>query len=619
MENIKTFFKKKNIDFFFPVAFILTIVPLIVRMTAVNSEESVLNLFGATAKTDLFSQKKAFFLMIFSIMLISISTIFFKKIFEKKDKVVNLILIASAVFLLFTFLSTIFSSYKQTALWGIYDRAEGLVTITCYVILLIYSIYTFKTTNDYKYIITPILILVIINSFLGLFQYVGQDLIKTNLGTSIIVPSEYQKPNFKLNLLYEAGKIYGTLFHYNYVGSFVAIVLPILFCLTIFEYEDIMYKIFLGIGSLLSIWLLFGSTSRAGIIGILVSTFFGIIIFWKLILNKWRYLLNSFIFIIVISVGVNFAAKGAIFERIPSLASDIFSVFKDTNNFDYRENIPIKSLNHNDKIVQVTLQNDILKISYENNDYVFRNSKDEIIDYIKGDKFYTTTNEAFKNITFKFGKFLPGSTRNDGLLLNIDEKPIFMFNLKKDNSIHLINLNSKQDIDIEFPETFGFKGKEKLGSARGYIWSRSIPLLKDSLILGSGPDTFVFKFPQNDLLGKYYTYETPNIIVDKPHNLYLQVALNNGVIALLAFLSIMIIYIVDSIKLYALKNDYDKSQILGSVTCLGVIGYLFAGIFNDSVVSVAPIFWIILGVGIALNYMNRKELNIKHNKNMQKS
>ena len=31
-------------------------------------------------------------------------------------------------------------------------------------------------------------------------------------------------------------------------------------------------------------------------------------------------------------------------------------------------------------------------------------------------------------------------------------------------------------------------------------------------------------------------------------------------------------------------------------------------IFNDSVISVAPIFWVVLGVGIALNYMNRQKL-----------
>jgi hypothetical protein len=76
-------------------------------------------------------------------------------------------------------------------------------------------------------------------------------------------------------------------------------------------------------------------------------------------------------------------------------------------------------------------------------------------------------------------------------------------------------------------------------------------------------------------------------------------------------MAIMLIYIIDSIKLYALKKQYEMPQMLGATTCLGVVGYLFAGIFNDSVVSVAPVFWIVLGVGVALNFMNRETL---HNK-----
>ena len=611
MENIKTILKKKDINFFFPISFILAIIPLIVRLTILDPDQNTLNIFGVAAKSDLFSQKKALFLMIFSIILVIIAVIFFKKIFEKKDKIVNSILIASGIFLLFTLLSAIFSQYKQVSFWGISDRAEGFITITCYMIIFIYSVYTFKTTMDYKYVITPIFILVGINSFLGLFQYAGQDLIKSSLGNSIVGASE-------LNLLYEKGKLYGTLFHYDYVGSFAAIVLPILFCLTLFEDQDIMHKINLGIASLLSIWLLFGSTSRAGIIGISVATLFGIIIFWKLILEKWKPLLIFFISILVIAVGLNFATKGAIFARIPGLISDSLSIFNDTSNFDYRDYTPIRDVEYTDKIAEVVLQNETLKISYEKNDYVFKNSKDEIINYVKTDaksaKVYTTTNELFKNITFKSGKFNATSTRSDALLLNVDNNPIFMFLLKSDNSIHIINTNSKKDVNIEFPETFGFKGKEKLGSMRAYIWSRSIPMLKDNIILGSGPDTFVFRFPQNDLIGLYYAYGTPNTVVDKPHNLYLNIALSEGVIALLAFLAVMVIYIVDSIKLYALKKYYDKSQRLGAATCLGVIGYLFAGISNDSVISVAPVFWIVLGVGVALNFMNRKELNKKRNK-----
>lgn len=613
MANSRNNSKEKSFNFFFPIAFILSIVPLIVRMTIVKVDENTINIWGTASQQDLFSQKKALFLMIFSIILIVIGIIFCKKIFSKKDKVVNYILIASGVFLLFTLLSAIFSNYKQVSFLGIFDRAEGFITIACYMILFIYSIYTFKTTNNYKYIITPILILVFINAFLGLFQYLGQDLISSPLGKSIVLPSEYAKS--KIDLLNEKGTIYGTFFSYNYMGSFVSIVLPILFCYTIFE-DDVMYKIMSFIGTLLSFGLLFGSSARSGLVGVFGAVILGIIIFWKPLIKRWKGFLIVFGVLLVLLVGVNFATHGSLLNRIPSLATDALSIFKDTSDFDYTEHTPIKDIKYSGSITEVVFPTDTLKINYENGVPVFKNSKDEIVNYALKNKVLVTDSEAFKNITFAFGKLDQKSIIADSLLLNIDDKPTFLFKLNDKKDFHLVDMSTKKYVDLEYPDTFGFKGKEKLGSSRGYIWSRALPLIKNTFILGTGPDTFAFDFPQGDLIGKYYAYDTPNIVVDKAHNLYLQIAVNYGVIALIAFLALMVIYIIDSIKLYAFKEKYDEERtlMLGAITCLGVVGYLFAGMFNDSVVSVAPVFWIVLGVGVALNFMNRDEIRKKQKK-----
>lgn len=613
MDKLRNTSKEKSFNLFFPIAFILSIVPLIVRMADVKVDENTINIWGTANQVDLFSQKKMYFLMFFSVVLIIISIIFFKKIFNKKDKLVNYILIACGIFSFFTLLSSIFSKYRQVSFWGIFDRAEGFITIACYVILFIYSIYTFKTTNNYKYIIIPLLILVFINGFLGIFQYIGQDLIKTSLGTAIVIPSEYQSAGSKMNLLNESGTIYGTFFSYNYMGSFVSIVVPILLCYTIFE-DDVLYKVMSFIGTLVSLWLLFGSSARSGLIGVFGAAIAGVVIFWKLLSNYRKKILIGIIALLVLVVGINFAFKGAILKRIPSLATDALSIFKSTNDFDYTNFTPIKDIKYVDSTTEIVLPNNIdtLKINYENGAPVFKNSKNEIVPYTLNGKVLTTNVEAFKNMTFAFGKLSKNSVIADSLLLNMDNKPTFLFKLNDNKIFHLIDMSTKKYIDLQAPETFGFKGKEKLGSSRGYIWSRTIPLMKNTLILGTGPDTFVFDFPQGDLIGKYYAYDTPNIVVDKPHNLYLQIAINYGGIALLGFLAMVLIYLADSFRLYAFKNDFfERSQMLGAINCLGVIGYLFAGIFNDSVVSVAPVFWIVFGVGVALNFMNRE--NIKKN------
>ena len=610
MENLKKFCKEKSITFFFPIALVLTIVPLIVRMRISEPDEDTLKLYGSSANSDLFTQNKEICLIFLSAIILIIAITCFKKFYEKKDKLINIMIICSLVFLGFTFLSALFSKYKHVAFWGIYDRSEGFITIACYILLFIYSIYTFKKTEEFKFILIPILILVYINGFLGLFQFFGSDLIKTSLGGLIAIPSSYNIDPSKLSLAYESGTIYGTLYHYNYVGSFTSLVLPILFGACVIE-DDIFLKLLSMGGSLVGLWLLFGSTSRAGIIGFGSIIFFACIFFGKLLLKKKKALLITLACLGVFAVGLNFATSGKIFRRIPSLVADGLSLFKDNSDFDYRQHIPVQNIQHIDNNVVLTLPSDTLTISYENNDYVFRNSKNEVIDYksefnskIKAYD-YTTTDANFSNISFRSGK-IKSKTKNDGLMLILNGSNEFMFITRDDNSMHLIDPKTLEEIDLDFPKTIGFNGKEKLASSRGYIWSRSIPLLKDTLILGSGPDTFSFDFPQHDLLGKFYAYGTTNMIISKAHNLFLQIGLNNGVVALIAFVILIMVYIVDSFRLYALKNKYDQKQILGSILALSILGYLFTGIFNDSVICVAPIFWIILGVGAAVNFINKK-------------
>lgn len=610
MENLKKYLKENPIVFFLPISFVLAIVPLIVRAKEVKLDEFSQTIWGVSTQYELFSQNKFILLAIFTVIAIFISIIYFKYIFEKKDKIVHIILLLTIIFLILSLLSSIFSPYKHIAFWGVYNRAEGFITIACYLLLFIYSIYTFKSTDNFRFVVIPILIIVFINAFLGMFQYAGDDLINTELGKLISIPTSIaEKTGGQLSLLYESGKLYGTLFHYNYVGSFVAVLLPILFC-SMFIEDDIIFKIIIGLGFLAALWLLFGSTSRGGLVGVLGSIFIAIIMFGRLIFKNKKQLLIGICSIVVIILGLNFITNGSIFTRVPSLFKDAFSIFSNTSDVNYKDLVPVKDITNENGDVQVVFQNETLNISFEDNKYKFTDSSNNKISISKGDNCYLLDNDKLSTVSFKLFKSSEAADKMDILQLapTGNNKISFLFKVKDDGSIHLVNPSNFEDIDIEFPETFGFAGKEKLGSARGYIWSRSIPLLKDNLILGKGPDTFVLEFPQNDLIGKYYAYDTPNMIVDKPHNLYLQIALNNGLIALIAFLGVMLIYIIDSLKLYALKKEYEISELFGAAISLGVIGYLLAGVFNDSVISVAPIFWILLGVGVAVNYMNRKTL-----------
>jgi len=150
-----------------------------------------------------------------------------------------------------------------------------------------------------------------------------------------------------------------------------------------------------------------------------------------------------------------------------------------------------------------------------------------------------------------------------------------------------------------------FANNPALGTYRGYIWNRSIPLLKSHILVGSGADTFCAVFPQNDIAGRFTNNaHNDGTVIDKPHNVFLGVGINTGCISLLAFLALFAGYLVQALKLLwhrDYKADFIPYISVGILT--GTIGFLVAGFFNDSSVSTMPMLYTMLGIGIASNML----------------
>lgn len=172
-----------------------------------------------------------------------------------------------------------------------------------------------------------------------------------------------------------------------------------------------------------------------------------------------------------------------------------------------------------------------------------------------------------------------------------------------ENGFKLLGIRGNP-LEISAVKTWGFKGREGFGSGRGYIWSRSLPLLRQTVLVGFGPDTFMAHFPNHDYLGKLKHWVSGlSMMIEKPHNLYLQIAINLGGIALLSMLILWCQYLLESLMLY-LKSDFSSSlEIVGISIFAAVFSYLVDGLFNDSIVGVAQVFWALLGMGFAVNRM----------------
>jgi hypothetical protein len=145
-------------------------------------------------------------------------------------------------------------------------------------------------------------------------------------------------------------------------------------------------------------------------------------------------------------------------------------------------------------------------------------------------------------------------------------------------------------------------GYERIATSRGYIWSRSIPMLRDTIFIGYGPDMYVANFPQRDLSGRLNGF-TLNAINDKPHNMFLQIGINVGVIALFALMFIYGFYFLETAKIYWKRRSETFEEYLGLGIATGIFAYLVAGLFNDQIISLAPAFYALTGIGLALNRM----------------
>ncbi|KEF39763.1 lipid A core-O-antigen ligase-like enyme [Schinkia azotoformans MEV2011] len=136
------------------------------------------------------------------------------------------------------------------------------------------------------------------------------------------------------------------------------------------------------------------------------------------------------------------------------------------------------------------------------------------------------------------------------------------------------------------------------GTGRLYIWEKTLELVKEKPFIGYGLDTLSYQFPQNDV-GIISGLESSDIVVDKPHNLYIGLAFGSGVFALLAFIVLLLVHFwKNSRVLWKLQLDSTASVLLMTLF-MGWMAYLIQALFNDSIIGTSPIFFILFGVGVS--------------------
>ena len=574
-----------------PIAFIITVIPLIVFMKVTNlSPIEIKNWYGEPTYTDFFNYFKSQWLVAGTVMAIVLYMVYSLIKGFKLQK--SILYIPTIIYALLIILSTVTSENPQIALQGFVARYEGMLALLCYLALMVITYNLVRAESQIKFLLGVLLVSASIIGIVGLFQFVGLDLFRSDFGKQLILPQQYHQIADNVNFRFEESYVYSTLSNPNYIGSYMALVIPIAFVAFLYLKKSYL-KIGAGLLMILLLISLFGSRSRAGLVGLGVSVLIGLVLFRKAIFKRKLLSLIAAASIAVLFFGVNLALNGILTDRI-------LAEFKQSDEIQFFD---LKDITFKDNTASIVSGTETLVIKInEASQLNFYDADENELEY---DMESTGSNATIRFTDFLYKDYI---LNVEGSAITVNQKQA-KFNIKvvEDGTFKFIGINGDETNILEKPETLGFTGNERLGSARGYIWSRTFPMLKDAMFLGYGPDTYVIEFPQNDYIGKIRAYGTAQMLVDKPHNMYLQIGVNTGIFSLLIVLVLWGIYVVQSLGLYIKNMDNSFLRLSGVGVFIAICGYLAAAFFNDSVVGIAPIFWVLLGLGFVCNWLVRNQ------------
>ena len=590
---MKRIIKDTDSLYILPLTVFAGLVPLIVSMKAVPLEGIVSNYwFGQDFSYDLFSYYKMVWILISAS---SAVFIFLVNYFKRKAPLsFSDYTIPSGIYMLLVIASSLSSQYRNIAVFGFVERYEGMYVIIAYVIMMLIAAYFIKSEKQAALLARVIFVSAALIGLIGVFQYAGMNFFQSAVGKFFIIPASYRN-NMQINFPFGAYNLFSTLYNSNYVGSYMAMLLPLSVAVFISCRKKIL-RIIMGILSCLTLVNLIGCNSKAGFLGAVLALIVLVAVLIRKVLKNWKPALVLLVCFILIYAGMGAIAK----ERSSKPSGQLFSMNNELKQVvNPGEKISIREVIQESHLVKIVFDRATLQIKDEPDKMDFMDGsgrplkyKDSLKKDSAGRPVFVFDNSSFNGVSFSF------DDSQGTLILKVNNLPI-SFRITSEG-FRLLDQNGNPT-ELRNVEKWNIGLPERAGSGRVYIWSRSLPLIKKTVLIGFGPDTFAIDFPQDDYIGKFNNIDDIKTLVDKPHNFYIQVAISTGLVSLLALLVLFCMYIFRSGWIYIKKNGDSIGFFLGAGCFAAVCGYLVAAVFNDSVVSVAPVFWTLLGMGIALN------------------
>lgn len=567
--------KKKEVfnDLLIPILLVLCIMPFIIHLAEYSCGYSEYLWYSQDdIIQDLYCYYRSYFFEVVAIITLVVLC-FRLGLYKEKTKEVR-IFIPIAIYAFMVLISTCFSVNITASACGNFYQFQNIFVLIGYLVMCLYTYQIMDSERDYATVWKGIWISFLVMAVVGIFQLFKKDLLNFPFIQRFIMSAEqYEIYAGEIETVFTGNNVFLTLFNPNYAGVYL-VMLICMFGVMCYGEKERRKRIFAGVLMIVAVVLMWFTYSRST----LVALFAVLVIFLLMVRDKARKL-------------IRYIVPGIMAMAIILLFADFLNDWKYMSRIvDEKKECRIQSMVTTKDGIKLCYGEEEYLIAIENDTVSVYDSKNQSVQLQEGEEEFILMAEKPIHI------MLMDVGGEEYLYLYIDE---YTYAFCKDEDGYWFVNENGNPVPLEEISHVDFKGYEYLGSSRLYIWSRTLPLLKDYLLVGSGPDTFAEVFPQEDYIGKSVYAETSTRIMEKPHNDYLLQWVQNGFVGFAGMIAFYIIFVIKGWRNYRGSDLSDIRIRLGFGCYLASISYMVSCMFNDSTLFTTPVFWVFMGIALA--------------------
>lgn len=486
-------------------------------------------------------------------------------------------------------LSAVRADRPYVAWHGGAERFESIFVLAGYILLFYYTYLVIRgerkhTLESRRFLFRAVGVLSLLLGIIGICQMSGYDIWQNPVVARIC---GIQNADF-----IDSERIYLSLYHSDYVGVMMTMLIPVDVAGILLE-ERRTGKLFFAVSAILMVICLFASQSRFGVICVLLC----ILIFYplwiyrttqkkKVIAGTLCCILGCIALFALVNLVQGHSLVHRFFHYCNTTRDNV--IFIETR----KDHVYFRLKDSKGYMAKLTGQGENIALRLQDADGEPADPQSGALTEIQMRREYV----SYRNKTIY------------GYVLKYHKQECFITNQLGDRNYYFLNYVGKFDQSVLSADALPLSWYG-LASYRGFVWSKTIPLLRNTFLYGTGPDGFEGIFPNNDYSSRYFS-RLKKVVYNKPHSWYLQMATETGVLSAVCVIIFLVGFFWKGMRCLwrDTRSGSRENRIMLMAGMFACISYCIMGLLNDSMLVTAPVFWVLLGFTYAL-YREMEDLS----------